>query len=379
MIIKRNMYLDKINPFIDKHIIKVLTGPMRCGKSTILKQIIDSLINKGTPKENIVLIDFEVSNLRDIKTLEDFITKKIENTTGKIYLFFDEIQSIPQWERLINSYFAKKNYDIYITGSNRQLLSGEYATCLSGRYVKINIYPFSFKEYVKYNKINSDFETHFYNYLEAGGMASTLNCEKTSIIDLYNSTVLREIIQRNNVNDVDLINKIMKVVMENINEAIKRNKIYTTLKQDLGKLSINTVYNYLNFLENAYLIYSVKYNKNTRKYYLSDLGLRQTMINSKKDIRKLIENIVYLELLTRDYEITIGKDCDFVCKKYEKTIYIQVSYLLASEETIEREFKPLKKIEDNYPKYVITLDDINMSHTGIKHLNLIDFLLNTEL
>ena len=370
MIIKRKMYLDKINPFIDKDIIKVIIGPMRCGKSTILKQIIDSLIKKGIAKENIVLIDFEVNNFPNIKTLEDYISKKIENTSGKIYLFFDEIESVPQWGRLINSYFAKKNYDIYITSSNSQLLFKDYAMPISGKYVKLNIYPFSFKEYVEYHKIDSDFKTHFYNYLENGGMPSTFNCEKASIIDLYNSTVLRETIQKNNVN------KIMKVIMENIGQPLSVNKIYTKLKQDL---SINTVYKYLKFLENAYLIYSVKYG-NLKKYYLSDLGLRQIITKTnKKDINKIIENIVYLELLTRGYEITIGESSDFVCKKYGEIIYIQVSYILASEETIKSKFNPLKKIEDNYPKYVITLDDINMSHTGIKHLNLIDFLLNTEL
>ena len=399
MIIERKIYLDKINPFIDKHIIKVLIGTRRCGKSTILEQLINSLINKGIPKENIVWINFELSKyfeITDIKTLEDFITKKIENTSGKIYLFFDEIQNIPQWEKLINSYFAQKNYDIYITGSNSKLLSGELATYLSGRYVKLNIYPFSFKEYVEYFKIKSDFKTHFYNYLKEGGMPSTFNYEngekKTITRDLYDSIVLKDIVSRNHVKDIDLLERIMRFVMYNIGQTFSANKIYNRLKQDLVSLSVNTIYNYLKFFENACLIYQVKREdlqgkkilKHDEKYYLSDLGFREVIIgNNERDITRVIENIVYLELLTRGYEITIGKvdnlEVDFVCKKYGEIIYIQVSYILASEETIEREFKPLKKIEDNYPKYVITLDDINMSHDGIKHLNLIDFLLNTEL
>ena len=400
MIIERKMYLDKISPFIDKHIIKVLIGPRRCGKSTILEQTIESLINKGIPKENIVWINFELSKyfeITDIKTLEDFITKKIENTHGKIYLFFDEIQNIPQWEKLINSYFAQKNYDIYITGSNSKLLSGEFATYLSGRYVKLNIYPFSFKEYVKYFEITSDFKTHFYNYLEEGGMPSTFNYEngekRTITRDLYDSIVLKDIIKRNNIKDVDLLERIMRFVMYNIGQTFSANKIYNRLKQDLISLSVNTIYNYLKFFENACLIYQVrredlqgkKILKHDEKYYLSDLGFREVIIgNNKKDITRVIENIVYLELLRRGYEITIGKvdnlEVDFVCKKDGEIIYIQVSYILASEETVEREFKPLKKIEDNYPKYVITLDDINMSHDGIKHLNLIDFLLcKTEI
>ena len=227
-------------------------------------------------------------------------------------------------------------------------------------------------------------------------MPSTFNCEKnekeTAIIDLYNSTILREIIQQNNVTDVDLLDRIMRVLMENISQPLSANKVYTNLKQDSVKLSVNTIYNYLKFFENAYLIYQVKREdlqgkkilKHNEKYYLSDLGLQQAIIDNKKDITRVIENIVYLELLTRGYEITIGKvdnlEVDFVCKKDGEIIYIQVSYILASEETIEREFKPLKKIGDNYPKYVITLDDINMSHDGIKHLNLIDFLLDkTEI
>ena len=399
MIIERKMYLDKINPFINKHIIKVLIGTRRCGKSTILEQLINSLINKGIPKENIVWINFELSKyfeITDIKKLEDFITKKIENTSGKIYLFFDEIQNIPQWEKLINSYFTQKNYDIYITGSNSKLLSGELATYLSGRYVKLNIYPFSFKEYVEYFKIKSDFKTHFYNYLKEGGMPSTFNYEngekKTITRDLYDSIVLKDIVSRNHVKDIDLLERIMRFVMYNIGQTFSANKIYNRLKQDLVSLSVNTIYNYLKFFKNACLIYQVKREdlqgkkilKHDEKYYLSDLGFREVIIgNNERDITRVIENIVYLELLTRGYEITIGKvdnlEVDFVCKKYGEIIYIQVSYILASEETIEREFKPLKKIEDNYPKYVITLDDINMSHDGIKHLNLIDFLLNTEL
>jgi uncharacterized protein len=396
MIIERKDYLDKINPFIDKHIIKVLVGSRRSGKSTILKQIIDLLINKGIPKENIVWINFELSDyfeINDIKLLEDFISKKIKNANGKIYLFFDEIQVIPQWEKLINSYFAKENYDIYITGSNSRLLSGEFATYLSGRYVKLNIYPFSFKEYLEYYGITDNFKTHFYNYLEDGGMPSTLDYgndnKKIVIMDLYNSIVLKDIIQRNNISNVDVLDRIMRFVMYNIGQSFSANKVHNRLKQDLVNLSINTIYNYLKFFEDACLIYQVKREdlqgkkilKHDEKYYLSDLGFRQAIVgDNKRDVTRVIENIVYMELLRRGYEITIGKvgnlEVDFVCKKHKKVIYIQVSYLLASEKTIEREFRPLKNIKDNYSKYVITLDEVNMSHEGIEHLNLINFLLD---
>lgn len=399
MIIQRKDYIDKINPFVNKHIIKVLIGPRRSGKSTILKQIIDSLIKQGIPEENIVWMNFELSDyfeIDNIKKLEEFIANKTENIDSKIYLFFDEIQVVPQWEKLINSYFAKENYDIYITGSNSKLLSGEFATYLSGRYVELNIYPFSFREYLDYYKITSDFKTHFYRYLEDGGIPSTFDYQgddrRLILIDLYNSIVLKDIIQRNNVKNVDLLDRIMRFVMYNISQPFSANKIHKRLKQDMVNLSVNTIYNYLKFFENACLIYQVKREdlqgkrilKYDEKYYLCDLGFRQAIIgNNQRDITHVIENIVYLELLRRGYEITIGKvdnlEVDFVCKKQNKLIYIQVSYLLASEETVEREFKPLKNIPDNYPKYVITLDDADMSHDGILHLNLIDFLMDNEM
>ena len=399
MIIQRKDYIDKINPFINKHIIKVLIGTRRSGKSTILKQIIDSLIKEGIPEENIVWINFELSDyfeIDNIKKLEEFISYKTENIDGKIYLFFDEIQVVPQWEKLINSYFAKENYDIYLTGSNSKLLSGEFATYLSGRYVELNIYPFSFREYLDYYEITSDFKSHFYRYLEDGGMPSTFDYsgddKRLILMDLYNSIVLKDIIQRNNVKNVDLLERIMRFVMYNISQPFSANKIHKRLKQDMVNLSVNTIYNYLKFFENACLIYQVKREdlqgkrilKYDEKYYLCDLGFRQAIIgNNQRDITRVIENIVYLELLRRGYEITIGKvdslEVDFVCKKQNKPIYIQVSYLLANEETIEREFKPLKKISDNYPKYVITLDDVDMSHEGIFHLNLIDFLMDNEV
>ncbi|MBR0370535.1 MAG: ATP-binding protein [Methanobrevibacter sp.] len=396
--IKRTQYIDKIKPFIGNHIIKVLIGARRSGKSTILKQIIDSLVEDGISQKNIIWINFELSDyfeIDDINKLEKYISTRLEGVEGKVYLFFDEIQIIPQWEKLINSYFAKEIYDIYITGSNSKLLSGEFASYLSGRYVELDIFPFSFKEYVDYHNITNDFKTHFYKFLEDGGMPSTFDYaqdnKKLVMLDLYNSIVLKDIIQRHNVANVDLLDRIMRFVMYNIGQPFSANKIHKRLKQDLVNVSVNTIYKYLKFFENACLIYQVKREdlqgkkilKYDEKYYVCDLGFRQAIIgNNQRDITRVIENIVYMELLRRGYEITIGKvgnlEVDFVCKKQNSPIYIQVSYLLASEETIEREFKPLKSIKDNYPKYVITMDDINMSHEGIIHLNLVDFLLGDE-
>ena len=236
MIIQRQDYIEKIKPFINKHIIKVLIGTRRSGKSTMLKQIIDLLLNDGIPQENIVWINFELSDyfeITDIEKLEEYISCQIENVVGKIYLFFDEIQVVPQWEKLINSYFAKENFDIYITGSNSKLLSGEFATYLSGRYVELNIYPFSFREYIEYNGITDDFRSHFYKYLEDGGMPSTYDYggdgKKLIIMDLYNSIVLKDIIQRNNIKNVDLLNRIMRFVMYNISQSFSANKVLSLI------------------------------------------------------------------------------------------------------------------------------------------------------
>ena len=265
MIIKREDYIDKIQPFVNKHIIKVLIGARRSGKSTILKQIMDSLMDDGIPKENILWMNFELSDyfeIDSIEKLEEHISDKTENVEGSIYLFFDEIQVIPQWEKLINSYFAKERYDIYITGSNSKLLSGEFATYLSGRYVKLNIYPFSFREYLEYHEITDDFKTHFNRYLQDGGMPSTLDYQgdnkRLIMMDLYNSIVLKDIIQRNNVQNVDLLDRIMRFVMYNIGQSFTASKIHKRLKQDMQNLSVNTIYNYLKFFENACLIYQAR-------------------------------------------------------------------------------------------------------------------------
>lgn len=394
MIIQRSEYLHKIEPFIDRHIIKVLIGVRRSGKSTLLKQVIEHLKDKGVPEENIIWINFELSEyfeIDNINKLENFLNEKMSKINGKMYLFFDEIQVIPEWEKLINSYFAKENYDIYITGSNSKLLSGELATLLAGRYVQIDVYPFSFREYLKYYNIQDNLNNHFLKYVENGGMPSTFGYDdenkKNILMDLYNSIILKDIIQRNNVKNVDLLDRIIRFIMYNIGQSFSANKVYNRLKQDMVRLSVNSIYNYIKYFENARIIHQVKREnlqgkkilKHNEKYYVCDLGFRETIIgNNSRDITRVIENIVYIELLRRGYKITIGNvgdlEVDFVCKKNGQKMYVQVSYILANEETIEREFKSLKMIQDNYPKYVITMDEVNFSHDGIIHVNLIDFL-----
>lgn len=395
--IKRELYLNKIRPYFNKNIIKAITGIRRSGKSTILKQIIEELKNDGIKEENIILINFELKkhfNIKNIYQLDDLITSKIKNQSGKIYLFFDEIQEIENWEKLINSYLAEEKYDIFITGSNSKLLSGELATYLTGRFVEIKIYPFSFLEFLEYKK--SKKEELFTEYLKYGGMPSGLEYDKNErtqyLTDLYNSIIYNDILKRYEIRDIDLLDRIVRFIIGNIGQIVSGNSIVKYLKKDKVNVSVNTIYNYLSYIEEACLIHKVKREdligkkilNHSEKFYLVDLGFREAIYgNNLKDIGQVLENIVYLELLRRGYKITIGTfrdyEIDFVCKKSEITIYIQVAYVLADEKTIKREFDSLLKIKDNYPKYVITTDSFDMSQKGIKHLNIIDFLKEKEI
>lgn len=396
-LIRREIYLNKIRPYMNKNIIKVISGIRRCGKSTILQQIIQDLKEEGIKDENIILINFELKRYFNIKTiteLDDLINNLIKNKSVKNYLFFDEIQEVENWEKLINSYLAEENYDIYITGSNAKLLSGELSTYLTGRFVEIRIYPFSYIEFLDYKKIDYkryDKEKTFNEYLKYGGMPSALEFQENKKIqyltDLYNSIILKDIVKRNEIRDINLLDRILRFIMANIGQLFSANSIVKYLKKDKVNPSVNTIYNYLSYMEEACLINKVKKEdlvgkkilNHSEKFYLVDLGFREAIYgNNEKDIGQSLENIVYIELLRRGYNVTFGKfrtkELDFVCKNGEEIIYIQVSYILAEENTIKREFEPLLKIHDNYPKYVITMDRFDRSKEGIKHINMINFL-----
>lgn len=414
--LKRDFYLNQIRPLFNKNMIKVLTGVRRSGKSVLLESIKDELIKNGVKEENILLINFELSeyfDLNNIKKLEEFINKNTQNIEGKIYLLFDEIQEVQNWEKLINSYHAKGNYDIYITGSNSHLLSGELATYLSGRYIRINIYPFSFKEFLEYYLLKNDVDDNilnnntlfyslkknlFVDYLTYGGLPILLTLSKNEKLkylkDIYSTIVLNDIISRYNVRDVDLLNRILRYLLSNIGQLFNANNVsnYLNKNENKANISINTVYNYLSYFESAYLVHKVRrydvigksiLNRN-EKYYIVDLGFRESLFGRNQgDISQTLENIVYIDLLRRGYNVNVGvfkdKEIDFVCRKNGKKIYVQVSYILSKESTIEREFSSLSKIEDNYPKYVISMDEIDLSRDGIKHMNIIDFLLTDDL
>lgn len=400
--IQRTQYLNKVEKYIDKDFIKVITGVRRCGKTTLLKQIIEKLEKRGIKSDNIIYINLEFEKYISVNTheqLSEIINDLTKDITGRTYLFIDEIQIVEGWERLINAYFAEKRFDIYITGSNSKLLSGELATYLTGRYVEIKLYPFSFNEFIEYKKKDLDefnYEKLFNEYITTGGMPNLLSIpleDRTQQInDLYNSILLKDIVQRNSIRDIDLLKRIMHFIIQNIGQLVSVKNIVNYLKKDNVNVSVNTIYNYLNYFMDSCLIHKVNREKligkkilnYSEKYYLVDLGFRNVLnYNNLEDIDQSLENIIYNELLCRDYNVTIGiyknSEIDFVCRKNNKIIYIQVSYILATKKTLEREFKPLIEIKDNYPKYVLSMDKINMSHKGIEHVNIIDFLLNDTI
>ena len=402
--IKRERYLSQIRPFIDQNeLVKVIVGVRRSGKSIMLELIKDELVGRGTEKDHILSINFEdltYADLTDAKRLHDFIKQKIDNLDGRVYLFLDEIQEVHDWERCINSLRVNSNVDIYITGSNAKMLSGEYATLLSGRYVEFSIYPFSFSEYCEarnQSKEKKNKNEYFVEYVKYGGLPflATTPFDETAKLqylkDIYASVVIKDIVKRNKLRDVDLLERIIAYAASNIGHTFSANSIASYFKSERRTVAVDTIINYLNSCEKAFLFYKVsrmdlegkEILQINEKYYLADHGLRQALYGTnQKDIELILENIVCLELLRRGYKISIGKngskEIDFVCDKDGKRIYIQVSYMLASDKTIEREFGAYEGIKDNYPKYVLSMDEFDMSRDGIIHMNIRDFLLDVN-
>ncbi|MCI6382023.1 ATP-binding protein [Fusobacterium mortiferum] len=402
--IKRESYINEIKKFMNKPIIKVITGMRRSGKSIILKLISEELINEEVSSNNIIYINFEslmFSELTDFKKLYNYIIEKSQTLQGKIYILLDEIQEVEHWEKAINSFMVDLNCDIYITGSNANLLSSELATYIAGRYVEIKIYPLSFKEYIEFAKIQNPSkilsnEEYFEQYLQFGGLPGIHNFdyEKENIYqylsDIYNSVLLKDVIARNGIRDIELLERVVLYILDNIGNTFSAKNISDFLKSQGRKLSRETVYNYLKALENAYIIskvqrYDIKGKallETQEKFYLMDLGLRHSKLGYRaNDIAGYLENIIYLELMRRKYTVNIGKlstkEVDFIGTLRDEKLYIQVTYLLATPETIEREFYPLKNINDNYPKYVLSMDNLERYNIdGIIRERIIDFLLN---
>ncbi|MBQ3033279.1 MAG: ATP-binding protein [Deferribacterales bacterium] len=401
--IKRERYMSQIRPFIGTDLIKVMTGVRRSGKSVMLELIKQELIESGIDQEQFISFNFEdmaFSHLHTAQALYDEVVKRYSAIGQKIYLFFDEIQEVKDWEKCINSFRAALDCDIYITGSNAKLLSGELATYLGGRYVEFIIYPFSFSEFIElYHTIIPQETVYkcFRKYLLCGGMPYLSNIRYSEepsnkyLQDLFNSVQLKDIVKRNKVRDVDLLERIIAYITTNIGNTFSATSIAKFLKSQKRTVAPETVLNYVKYCCDAYLFYQVKREDlqgkqilaSNEKYYIADHGIREAVYGGNmKDINLILENIVYLELLRRGYKVTVGRlgnrEIDFVCSKQDEKLYIQVVYLLASEETVAREFGIYDSIRDNFPKYVVTMDEVDMSHNGIKHRNIIDFLLADE-
>ena len=401
--IKREMYMQRIRPFIGTDLVKVLTGMRRCGKSVMLELIKQELIESGIRPAQFISLNFEdmsFDHLQTARALHDEITKRVSHLEGKVYLFFDEIQEVKDWEKYVNSLRVALDCDIYITGSNAKLLSGELATYLGGRYVEFIIYPFSFSEFMElYRTIAPDATTAkcFQKFLLAGGMPYLANINyadapsKQYLRDVFNSVQLKDVIKRNKIRDVDLLERIIAYVMTNVGTTFSASSIAKFLKSERRSVAPETILNYIKYCCEAFLFYQVKREdlqgkqilSSNEKYYLVDHGIREAVFgHNMKDINLTLENIVYMELLRRGYDVTVGKygakEIDFVCRKQDKKLYIQVSYILATEETIRREFDVYESIRDNFPKYVLSLDEFDMSQNGIIHRNIRDFLLDEE-
>lgn len=399
--IKREAYMARIRPFIDTDLIKVMTGIRRSGKSVMLELIKQELIESGVNPKQLISINFEnmsYSHLQTAAALHDEIIKAAGNISGRAYLFFDEIQEVKDWEKCINSLRVELDCDIYITGSNAKLLSGELATYLGGRYVEFVIYPFSFEEFIEiYRPIAGEesLSKCFEKYLLCGGMPYLSNIRyadepsRQYLKDLFNSVQLKDIVTRNKIRDVDLLQRITAYVMANVGNTFSATSLAKYLKNEQRTVAPETILNYIKYCCDAYLFYQVRREdlhgkqilSSNEKYYIADHGIREAVFGGNmRDINLTLENIVYLELLRRGYAVTIGrsgeKEIDFVCDKRGEKLYIQVAYLLAGSETIAREFGAYYGIGDNYPKYVLSLDEFNMSRDGIIHRNIRDFLLD---
>lgn len=397
--ILRKTYLDQIIPLIDKNLIKVLTGVRRSGKTVLLQQIQDYLLQHGRQKNNVVYISFESkanAHLKNSDALYSYLIDAAKNADGKTYIFLDEIQTVSAWEEVVSSLLVDLDCDIYITGSNSKLLSGELATLIAGRYIQIHVYPFTLSEAKEITQQNGTFvsdDALFLDYLNYGGLPLRFSLEEISVepylSDTYDAIVVKDIIQRNKLNDSTLLNLLLSFLMDNIANPFSARSIVSALAANGIRTSVDTVLAYIGYIKNAMIMSSVqRYDIKGKKlltagekYYAVDLGLRNVMkASNEKDFNKLYENVVYLELLSRGYDVKVGKtdhyEIDFVAYKGKERIYVQVCYLLASPETVEREFGNLERINDNYPKYVISGDLPDFSRNGIRHFNIVRFLLD---
>ncbi|MBR1676710.1 MAG: ATP-binding protein [Clostridia bacterium] len=400
--IVRQVYLNQVIPLIDKDVIKVITGVRRCGKTVLLSQIQDYLLSHGKTKEQIIYISLESkknASLKNGDNLYAYILSACEKIDGKAYIFLDEIQMVDKWEEVVSSLMVDEDCDIYITGSNSKLLSEELATLIAGRYIRIRVYPFTLSEAKQISIENGKYTTDealFSDYLKYGGLPMRFSLEEISVepylSDTYDGIVTKDIVSRNKIKNENLLNTLLVFLMDNIANPFSARSIVAALKANGVTTTVETVITYIDYIKNALIVYPAKrYDlkgkkllSTNEKYYAVDLGLRNITKNSDTtDFNKLYENIIFLELLYRGYDVKVGKfddyEIDFVAYKGGSRAYIQVCYLLDSDKAVKREFENLKRIDDNYPKYVISGDIPDFSQGGITHLNIISFLLGKEL
>ena len=391
----REKYISKIKPFINKPVIKILTGMRRVGKSSLLHIIKDEIL-KDVTDENKIYINFEATNLlsiNNVNSLLEYLKPLLEDVKGKVYFFFDEIQVIDGWEEVINDLKHNRDYDIFLTSSNKKLISN-----LSEKYVEFEIQPFTFSEFKKaFENMELSKENLFYKFIQLGGLPflKYFDLDETPsfeyLNDIYNTVLVKDVLQYNNIRDVDLFNHIFSYVLTNIGQSFSASSIKTYLKNKNKNISVDTILNYLEYCNIAFLIKKVpryditskKTLKVDEKYYLTDHGFRQaTGFPITQDIKRILENIVYIELLSRGYEVKVGKvkdkEINFIAKKEKSLSYYQISYKIRDEKTRERIFETYNSITDNFPKYVLSMDHSNFSQDGVIHKNIIDFLSEDE-
>ena len=401
--IARELYMKQIRPFMNRPFVKVIAGIRRCGKSVVLQLIADELEHQGVAVERIVYMNFESfewMDIADAKALYRYIKDRVEKTEGRVYILLDEIQEVKDWEKAVNSFLVDWDVDVYVTGSNSRLLSSELSTYLAGRYVSFHIMPLSFNEYLLFHGIESEnkenLREEFRKYLRMGGFPAvhTANYSYDAVYklvyDIYSSVILRDTVQRHSIRNVELLERVVRFVFDNIGNRLNAKNIADYFKSQQRRVDINTVYNYLEALQGAFIIrrvprYDIKGKdllQTHEKYFVSDLSLIYAVMGYKdRMISGALENLVYWEMRRRGYDTFIGKqdtrEVDFVGIRRDEKIYVQVTYRMESDATVEREFAPLLAISDHYPKYVVSMDDVWQDNIeGVRHWHIADFLTN---
>ncbi len=397
-VIKRKLYLDRVEPFINKDVIKVIVGQRRVGKSYLMLLLMDELESRGIKKESIIYINKELHEfdfIKDYSSLLSYIDKKVRSKR-KVYLFLDEVQEIDKFEKALSSLQARGGYDIYCTGSNANLLSGELATRLSGRYVEIKVYGLSFPEFLNFHKLTND-DVALEKYLKYGGLPYLINLQLEDDVvydylrSIYSTILFKDVVTRHRIRNAAFLENLVDYLADNTGSLLSAKKISDFLKSQNVKISPNVVLNYLSYLTAAFFVFRVhrseiagnKIFEIGEKYYFEDLGLRHTIVGFKQpDINKVLENLVFLHLKISGYNVTIGKigakEVDFVCERRGEKLYIQVAYLIIDQKVRDREFGNLLKIKDNYPKLVVSMDKIvGAKYKGVEQINIREFLSKT--